>query len=263
MPAHALVTGAASGIGRAAAVKLTEHGYDVTATDNRPDAFGELPVARALALDVADREQVMTTVANLPPVDLLVNCAGVGLHGPIEYSTAGEVQRIFEINYCGPLWTMQAVLPSMRAAGRGVIVNVTSVAGRAPTIMTGIYSSLKMALDVISETLSYELTGSGIRIIVIEPGAIQTGFGQRRHVLSDTPGYEDLWQAWDSYVRRSLGDHGSPPETVARAILDALTDPEPRLRYAGSPDASASMAARAAADETEWRTRIAGLYGLR
>jgi NAD(P)-dependent dehydrogenase (short-subunit alcohol dehydrogenase family) len=262
MPAHALVTGAASGIGRATAVKLTEHGYDVTATDNRPDAFGELPVTRVLGLDVADRGQVMTTVANLPPIDLLVNCAGVGLHGPIEYSTVGEVQRIFEINYCGPLWMMQAVLPSMRAAGRGTIVNVTSVAGRAPAIMTGIYSSLKMALDVISETLSYELSGSGIRVIVIEPGAIQTGFGQRRHVLSDTPGYDGLWQAWDDYVQRSLGGQGNPPETVAHAILNALTDQEPRFRYAGSPDAAATMAARASSDETGWRARIVQMYGL-
>jgi NAD(P)-dependent dehydrogenase (short-subunit alcohol dehydrogenase family) len=264
MTDHALVTGAASGIGRAIAQRLADRGYDVTAADNRADALRDATPPRRVGLDVADAAQVVSTLAGLPPVDLLVNCAGVGLHAPVEYCTDDEVRRIFEINYLGPLRTMRAVLPGMRERGRGTIVNVTSIAGRAPMVLTGIYGSLKSALDVMSEYLSYELTGTGVRVIVLEPGATRTEFADRRHSVHSAPGYESLFAGWERYLQRSLGpgSRAVSPADVADVLVRALDDPTPSLRYQGSAADTETVRARNAADEQAWRRRIVDQFGL-
>jgi NAD(P)-dependent dehydrogenase (short-subunit alcohol dehydrogenase family) len=265
MSDHAFVTGAASGIGRAIAQQLVARGYDVTATDNRGDALDAAATgARAVQLDVADEAQVAAVLADAPPIELLVNCAGVGLHGPVEYCTEEDVRRIFEVNYCGPLRTMRAVLPSMRQRGSGTIVNVTSVAGRAPMVLTGIYSSMKMALDVVSETLSYELSGTGVRIMVLEPGATRTDFGERRHVVRTADGYEKLFAGWDAFLQRSLGpgSAAATPEDVANVLMNALDDPAPAFRYPGSADVRETIRVRADSDESAWRDRIVQQFGL-
>jgi NAD(P)-dependent dehydrogenase (short-subunit alcohol dehydrogenase family) len=265
MTDHAFVTGSASGIGRAIAQKLAGMGYDVTAADNRVDALQDTTAARRVQLDVADAAQVAAVLAEVPPVDLLVNCAGVGLHAPIEYCTDDEVRRIFEINYLGPLRTMRAVLPGMRKRGSGTIVNVTSVAGRAPMVLTGIYGSLKSALDVMSEYLSYELTGTGVRVIVLEPGATRTEFADRRHRVQGAPGYDKLFAGWEQYLQRSLGpgSRAVSPDDVADVLVRALEDPSPAFRYQGSPKDTETLHARTQADEATWRRRIVDQFGLR
>jgi NADP-dependent 3-hydroxy acid dehydrogenase YdfG len=257
MSQHAFVTGAASGMGLAIAAQLDAAGYEVTAVDNRADALESARGRRRIALDVCDRGQVMDTIAGLPPIDLLVNAAGVGLHGPVEHCSEREIERIFRTNYCGPMWTMQAVLPGMRERNAGTIVNLTSVAGRAPIVLTGVYSSLKMGLDVISEVLSYELAGTNIRVIILEPGATKTTFAERRQVIRDADGYDQLFAAWDSWVAKSMAsDAAVSADYVAQVLMDALAKPTSQLRYFGSPAVADAEAKRAALSSEEWRRHV-------
>jgi NAD(P)-dependent dehydrogenase (short-subunit alcohol dehydrogenase family) len=264
MPEHALVTGAASGIGRAIALTLAARGYRVTATDNRADALAGLDgsgIDRVAPMDVTDATPIRALLDSTGPADILVNSAGVGLFGPVEYCTPDEVQCIFEINYRGPLNTIQAVLPSMRQRNHGLIVNVTSMAGHTPMVLTGIYASLKMALDVVSETLSHELVGTGVRVVILEPGATATGFGERRHVVQQAAGYEGVLDAWNRYVKRRAGQ-AVAPEEVARALILALDSPEPALRVAGSRDVCEAIELRAQIGAAGWRSHVIEQLGL-
>ena len=115
----AIVTGCSTGIGRATAVELSKRGYEVTATARRPEQLAALDVARTVALDVDDDASVAAAVANVGPVDVLVNNAGFGIDGAVETVPLTEVRRMFETNFFGAARMIQAFLPSMRERGEG------------------------------------------------------------------------------------------------------------------------------------------------
>jgi NADP-dependent 3-hydroxy acid dehydrogenase YdfG len=264
MPEHALITGAGSGIGRAIAETLAGRGWRVTATDSRADSLAGLTdagIGLAAEMDVTDAAAVRAVADQAGPVDLLVNSAGVGLCAPVEYCSADEVTRIFETNYRGPLHTMQAVLPSMRQRGHGTIVNVTSKSGHTPMVLTGVYSSLKLGLDQLSETLSYELAGTGVRVIILEPGSTATGFGTRRHQVDNPAGYEKVLAGWSEYVKRRAGQAFSAQD-VADALLAALDSPAPPLRVDGSRDVTDTIALRERLGADGWRAHVLSELGL-
>jgi NAD(P)-dependent dehydrogenase (short-subunit alcohol dehydrogenase family) len=242
----ALVTGCSSGIGRATALELTTRGYDVIATARRPKQLEELDVARTLTLDVDDDTSVADAVAAVGPVDVLVNNAGFGIDGAVEAVPLADVRRVFETNFFGAARMIQAFLPSMREQGSGTIVNVTSVAGIVAGPLSGYYSASKFALEALSESLHLEVGHFGVRVIVIEPGAIETEFGTNLIDFRDEPGpYQPLASIWRAAMERlSGGQHAPGPALVATAIAEALASDDQRLRVPVGADAQMIAAAR-------------------
>ncbi len=243
----ALVTGCSTGIGRATAVELTARGYEVTATARKPEQLGDLGVARTLALDVVDDESVAAAVSAVGAVDVLVNNAGIGIDGSVETVPLADVRRVFETNFFGAARMIKACLPLMRERGTGAIVNVTSVAGVVAGPLSGYYSASKFALEALSESLHLEVGHFGVRVIVIEPGAIATSFGDNLVDYRDEPGpYEPLAAIWRAGMDRLGGGNPAPgPELVATAIADALESQDPRLRIPVGADAELVSATRA------------------
>jgi NAD(P)-dependent dehydrogenase (short-subunit alcohol dehydrogenase family) len=242
----ALVTGCSSGIGRATALELTTRGYDVIATARRPKQLEDLDVARTLTLDVDDDTSVADAVAAVGPVDVLVNNAGFGIDGAVEAVPLADVRRVFETNFFGAARMIQAFLPSMREQGSGTIVNVTSVAGIVAGPLSGYYSASKFALEALSESLHLEVGHFGVRVIVIEPGAIETEFGTNLIDFRDEPGpYQPLASIWRAAMERlSGGQHAPGPALVATAIAEALASDDQRLRVPVGADAQMIAAAR-------------------
>jgi NADP-dependent 3-hydroxy acid dehydrogenase YdfG len=158
-----LITGCSTGIGRASAVELTKRGHEVVATARRPDSIADLDVAATLTLDVDDQSSVDAAVAAAGKIDALVNNAGYEISGPGELVPIDEVKAMFETNVFGTLRMMQAVIPQLRERGSGVIVNLSSVAGRVSQPYGHFYSATKHAVEALTggSSTSSTTTGSG------------------------------------------------------------------------------------------------------
>jgi NAD(P)-dependent dehydrogenase (short-subunit alcohol dehydrogenase family) len=263
---RALVTGCSTGIGRATAVELTKRGFDVVATARRPETLKDLDVAATLALDVDSDESVAAALAAAGSIDVLVNNAGFGVVGPVETVPLAEVRRMFETNVFGVIRMIQGVLPQMRARGAGTIVNVTSLAGRVAPPLDGFYSATKFGVEGLTEALHYEVGHFGIRVVLIEPGVIETQFGDNisGHGLTEPP-YDELVTQWEA-ARGNLpggGDGDAPgPELVAAAIADAIEAKEHVLRHPVGADAELVTAVRKDLDDATFEATMRETLGL-
>jgi NAD(P)-dependent dehydrogenase (short-subunit alcohol dehydrogenase family) len=194
-----LVTGTSSGFGRLGAEHYARLGARVFATMRglpRPEADELRDLAKrdsldlhVIALDVLSEEQVNTALAeamriNGGPLDVLVNNAGINIHGPVEVQDMEATHLSFDTNVYGYLRTIRAVLPAMRSRKAGLIVNVSSQVGRVVSPNGGIYSATKFAVESMSEQLAYELVPHGIDVAIIQPGGFPTGIGKRRAALT-------------------------------------------------------------------------------
>jgi NADP-dependent 3-hydroxy acid dehydrogenase YdfG len=262
--ARILITGCSSGIGRAAAVELSRRGHEVVATARRVETLRDLDVSERLALDVEDEVSVGTVIGAIGHIDALVNNAGVGLGGPVESVPLADVRQLFEVNFFGAVRMIQAVLPRMRQAGEGVIVNVSSVSGRVASPLGGFYSSTKFALEAVSEALHYEVGHFGIRVVVVEPGAIATNFASTvHHHGDDVPPYDELRRLWDGAADVLSGGKQPPgPELVAEAIADAIEDGSTPLRVPVGADAEMVTNARASMDDATFEATMREVLGL-
>jgi NAD(P)-dependent dehydrogenase (short-subunit alcohol dehydrogenase family) len=261
---RALITGCSTGIGHATAIELTKRGYEVVATARRPDSLDDLDVAQKLALDVDDDASVARAVKEAGEVDVLVNNAGFGIHGPVETVPLEEVRRVFETNVFGAVRMMQAVLPQMRQRVGGAIVNVSSISGRVSSPLGGFYSASKYALEAITEALHYEVgTRFGIRIVLIEPGGFETSFDTNRRIAGcDAPPYDELDRIW-SQAQDKLRQGTPPgPEAVAQTIADALEADPPKLRWPVGEDASMVLDVRGSTSDEEFEATMRSYLGL-
>ena len=182
----AVVTGASSGIGEATAEALAKEGAIVVIAARREERLQDLKQkiedtgTRALVVqcDVADEEQAHELIrkANeeLGHVDILVNNAGVMLLSKVEKGLSDEWRQMFDVNVMGLLYVTDAAIEVMKEQGSGHIVNISSVAGRRSNPMTGVYSGTKYAVNAVSEALRGELAEDGIRVTIVEPGAVAT-----------------------------------------------------------------------------------------
>ena len=258
VPARVLVTGCSTGIGRTTAQVLARRGHEVIATARRPETLAGLDVARALPLDVQDDASVAALLAETGPVDVLVNNAGVAARGPVEAVPGDEALRVFDVNVLGALRMVRAYAPLMRRRGSGTIVNVSSVVGRIAPPLAGVYPASKWALEGLSETLRLELGHFGVRVVVVEPGVVDTGAYEASPVyLPDDGSYAPL------AAQLAAGSGGSSPaEDVALAIAEAVEEDGGPLRRPVGAGATQLLAARASMDDEAFDGVLRGAFGL-
>ncbi len=258
-----LITGCSTGFGRAAAIELARRGHQVVATARRPETLADLEVALKLTLDVDSDESVGAAVAQAGEVDALVNNAGWSAHGPIEKVPLQEVQRMFETNFFGAARMIQALVPKMRARQSGVIVNVSSIAGRVAAPLMGFYAASKFALEGLSEALHLELGHFGIRVVVIEPGFVKSSFRENasRHGSDDAP-YDELQRAWAGADEALIGGERPGPEIVGVAIADAVEGKRRVLRWPVGKDAEFVLQARRSLDDAAFEEAMRGMLKI-
>jgi NAD(P)-dependent dehydrogenase (short-subunit alcohol dehydrogenase family) len=258
-----LITGCSTGIGRACAQELAARGHYVIATARDPHTLDDLPVAARLALDVTDDASVAAAITAAGPVDALVNNAGLSVSGPVELVPPHEYQHLFDTNVFGCVRVTQAVLPLMRARGRGVIVNVSSSGGRAAFPLHGPYSASKAALEAISEALHYEVAPFGIRVVILEPGFVATQISANaRRYGEDSPDYADLRARLAENAARQVGGALPGPAVVGTAVADAIEARTTPLRIPVGGDARTLLEARAELDDAGFEQWLRTLLGL-
>ncbi|WP_448810502.1 oxidoreductase [Agromyces bauzanensis] len=247
----ALVTGASSGLGALTARLLAERGYRVAGAARRTDLVQQLPKVLPVPLDLTDPESIERAVAYVEqtfgPVEILVNNAGYGEFGAIEETPIDSARRQFDVNVFGLVRLTQRVIPSMRAAHAGRIVNVSSLAGEFSSPLGGWYHASKFALEALSDSLRAELRPFGIRVAVVQPGPVRTAWHEEAmQTLEATSGegpYREMAQAVARYHRATQSTAiTSDVEPVAEAIVEAATAVRPRTRYRVGRGASTAVA---------------------
>jgi NAD(P)-dependent dehydrogenase (short-subunit alcohol dehydrogenase family) len=231
----ALVTGASSGIGEAAARDLAGAGFTVYGTSRRAVAGETRDGVVFLPLYVTDDESVAGVVreviARSGRIDVLVNNAGVGLAGAAEESSIEQTRALFETNVFGAIRMTRAVLPHMREQGSGRIINLSSVLGFLPAPFMAVYAATKHALEGYSESLDHEVREYGVRVLLVEPAYTKTAFDANTAAPDEPLAlYTRRREAIDVLNAAAL-KAGDDPSVVSQAILAAATDTHPRLRY--------------------------------
>jgi len=230
----ALVTGASSGIGRAIAALLASHGVTVFGTSREPDAIASadrLVGVSYLPLDVTDPESVRACAKLTGPVDILVNNAGQSQLGPLEDLDSSFIERLFAVNVLGPVQLTREYLPDMRAAGKGSVVMIGSLAAEFPVPFQSAYAATKLAVRGFAQALRLEVAPFGIGVSVVQPGYFRSGIDQRRHrVQAEGTAYA---QAMAAVTRRVTEFHDSAgdPRLVAATVWRAVTSPRPAPVY--------------------------------
>ncbi|MFC7142527.1 SDR family oxidoreductase [Halosimplex aquaticum] len=251
-----LVTGCSSGIGRATARRFLAGGWEVFATARDGADVRDLAAAgcRTAELDVTDPAAVDDAVRRVfdefGRLDCLINNAGYGQFGPIEDVPGDAVRRQFEVNTFGPLQLIRAVLPAMRARGRGTVVNVTAGVGGLTPPGLGIYTASKFALESATDALRQEVSHLGVDVVTVEPGFVATDFYDRALAeIESTPhtdAYEDLYRVLESIDVVERGGPGiNSPERVADVLFEAAEAPNPKPVYRVGPSAKLGTAAGA------------------
>jgi NAD(P)-dependent dehydrogenase (short-subunit alcohol dehydrogenase family) len=248
----ALVTGSSSGIGYETSLALARDGFLTFATMrnlnkaediNSATTKENLPI-RIKQLDVTDDVSVKNAVEAISSetggrIDVLVNNAGYGLNGAFEDLAMDEIKAQYETNVFGLIRTTQALLPIMRKQKSGIIVNISSGAGRFGFPGGSAYVSTKFAVEGLSESLSYEVEPFGIRVVIVEPGVIRTNFGNGLVIAkkSQDPNspYSYIMQKMSSGFEE-LMKNSSSPDLVAKVVLDAAKNENPNLRYLAGND---------------------------
>jgi NAD(P)-dependent dehydrogenase (short-subunit alcohol dehydrogenase family) len=267
----ALVTGSSSGIGFETALLLARNGFktyasmrdlkkskDITQIANKE----KLPL-QVVQLDVIDhksiREAIDKVVEENKRIDVLVNNAGYGLLGALEDLSIEEIKAQFETNFFGAIRVTQQVLPVMRKQkSGGTIVNISSVGGRMGIPSLSAYHSTKFALEGLSESISYELEPFGIRVVLIEPGFIRTNIMNSsiiaKKAQDPSSPYFSLTQQLEKSFKSAMENtsESSPPEEVAKVVLQAVTSDSPKLRYAVGNDAASLIQAKTTMSDTEF-----------
>jgi NAD(P)-dependent dehydrogenase (short-subunit alcohol dehydrogenase family) len=253
---HVLVTGASTGIGEACALELDRLGYTVFAGVRREEDGARLQKEASdrltpVHLDVTDAADIAAVAKLLAgacgPAGLraVVNNAGIARGGPLEYLPIEDWRLQLEVNVIGQVAVTQAVLPMLRT-GRGRVVFIGSVSGRISTPLMGPYGASKHAMEAIAESLRHELRPAGIRVALVEPGAIKTPIWDKGRALADElehslpEGATDRYGPFIQAVRKGIDDQervGIPPARVAAVVVKAIESPRPRARYLVGRDA--------------------------
>ena len=238
----ALVTGASSGMGKEIARQLIADGMRVYVAARRVEQMADLARlgAHILEMDISKDEQVRravdTILAETGGVDVLVNNAGFGLYGAVEDIPVDDARYQFEVNVFGPARLTQLLLPAMRERRSGTIVNITSMGGKIYTPLGAWYHATKHALEGWSDCLRLELAPFGIRVVIVEPGLIETAFGEvvSKGMLarSGKGAYASVTRAVAKSTQEAYG-HGkyTAASVIAKVVSKAIRAGRPRTRY--------------------------------
>jgi NAD(P)-dependent dehydrogenase (short-subunit alcohol dehydrogenase family) len=238
----AIITGASSGIGSAAALSLLSQGFTVYGAARRIDRLEALASqgVKPLALDVTDAKSMQDGIANVLAssgrIDVLVNNAGYGSYGAIEDVSQEEAKRQFDVNVFGAMELTKLVLPQVRKQGSGRIINISSVGGRAVGPFGGWYHGTKFALEALSDSLRMELKPFGIDVVVVEPGGIKSEFldiaaSGLQATSGNGPYANRVKSMLASFTNPRMMSMQSPPQVIADVIARAATVKQPKTRY--------------------------------
>jgi NAD(P)-dependent dehydrogenase (short-subunit alcohol dehydrogenase family) len=265
----AIVTGSSSGIGYETSLALARNGFYTFATvRNLKKADKILQVAKKenlnieiIELDVDDEKSISAAIEKIiskkQRIDVLVNNAGWGLFGSVEDVSMKDFRAQFETNFFGIISIIQKVAPIMRKQGSGIIVNVSSVAGRIGFPGSPAYISSKFALEGLSESLRYELGQFGVKIVIIEPGVIKTNFFSSMKIAEPKPDspYKEITEKVIMGIKM-MAELGTPPSEVATTILNAIKEENPRPRYIVGNDAQMFLEAKKTKTDTEFENYL-------
>jgi len=252
-----LITGISRGLGKALATAAVARGDKVVGTTR--DGATDIAGVSALALDMTDTDAIAGTVDKAfalagGRIDVIVNNAGYGLLGAVEDAAEEEIERLFAVDLFAPLRLIRAALPHLRRQGSGHIVNVTSIAGRAPGAASAFYAAAKFGLEGFSQSLAQEVAPLGIAVTSVAPGAFRTDFLSAHSIRKSAvaaEGYQDtagkMLDAFDRMAGRQLGD----PAKAAEALLALADSPKPPVQLLLGSDAWRRARERLAAAEAE------------
>lgn len=269
----AVVTGASSGIGYETSLTLARNGFVTYATmrslnkgENIKTAAEEekLPL-KIVQLDVTDDESVkdamQSIISEASGIDVLVNNAGYGLVGALEDLAMEEIKSQYGTNLFGVIRVTQAVLPIMRKQKSGIIVNISSAAGRFAIPGQSAYVSTKFAIEGLSESIAYELEPFGIKVVLIEPGIVKTSMANNMVIAKKS---QDPSSPYYRLIENAVSsiEHGletrSSPDVVAKVVLKAVTSENPNLRYLAGKDIETWMEAKRSMSDEEFHKMMFG-----
>ncbi|MDT0156011.1 oxidoreductase [Microbacterium sp. ARD32] len=245
-----LITGASSGIGARAAAILAARGHTVYGAARSIEAIGRIDGVTPVALDLTDPESIRSAAAQATangPIDVLINCAGYGEFGSVEETSLDDARAQLEVNVLGAVGLIQAVLPGMRQAGRGRIVNVSSLAGEFASPLGGWYHASKFALEALSDSLRGEVAQFGIDVTLVQPSYVATDWHDtamdRLELTSARGPYATMAAAMRRYFSNpALARQMSSPDAVAELIVKAALTERPKTRYRIGPGANVAVA---------------------
>lgn len=272
-----LITGCSTGIGRATAERLVDKGWRVYASARDVEKIGSLADrgCELLPLDVTDETSMRDAVEEVErregAVGVLVNNAGYSQCGAVEAVPMEKVRRQFETNVFGLVRMCQLALPGMRRQGWGRIVNISSMGGKLTFPGGGYYHATKYAVESISDALRFEVAGFGVKVAVVEPGLIRTGFADAATgSMTGMSGPADgPYAGFNAAVAKTVRDNyergpflklGGGPETVATTIERAISVGRPRARYAVTPSAHLFIWLRRLLPDRAWDAFVGTVY---
>jgi NADP-dependent 3-hydroxy acid dehydrogenase YdfG len=237
-----LITGCSTGIGHNIAETLTETGYTVVATARNPDTIQNINAKLKLRLDVTDNQSVQkavsTVIQELGKIDILINNSGIAVYGAIEEVPDDLFQKMFDVNVFGVIRMTKACVSYMRERKSGMIINISSNAGKISMPFNGSYSATKFALEAINDALRVELSTFGIKVVSINPGTIKTklndtGYSVSGPILNNEASvYYPMYRKFFEIAENSKK---FGPELVSQAVKKAIESPQPETRYSGAP----------------------------
>lgn len=241
------ITGASTGLGKAAARMFAAKGWQVIATMRKPEAEQELNTldhVTLLPLDVTQPDQIAATVQEALSrydIDVVFNNAGYGLMGPLEAISDEQLIRQMDTNLLGVIRTTQAFIPYFREKGKGLFITTTSIGGLITFPFSSVYHATKWALEGWSESMAFELNKIGVGIKTVSPGGIKTDFLNRSADVNLHPAYEQWVQQLFAGINH---DEFSTAEQIAGVVYEAATDGKDQLRYVAGADAQQFYAQR-------------------
>jgi len=263
-----LITGCSSGMGRAAARYLAEAGYRVYAGSRTPDMLQEDASANLIpiALDITDPQSIEAAVTQIGRIDVLVNNAGYGLVSTVEEVSEKEMYAQFEVNVFGVMRMCKAVIPKMRQSQSGVIINISSFLGKIGLPLLTFYNASKYAVEGITDSLRYELSGFGIRVHSIMPGFFDTNFARDNLVtnattFSETSPYASLVSTLAPTIVEQI-NHGNDTAEVAALIREIIEDREFPARCTAGEKAKKFIPMKRELSDEDFERRVRAYYDL-
>lgn len=268
----ALITGCSSGIGYETSILLAKNGFRTYATMRNTDKGDKLKEIaekenldlKIIKLDVTDDYSIKNAINEIVQetnrIDVLVNNAGNNIAGAVEDLSIEEFKEQFETNFFGLIRVTKVVLPIMRKQNNGIIVNLSSIAGKMAIPLNSAYVSSKFAVEGFSESIRYELEDFGIKVILIEPGVIKSNFYEnikmsKNSLMDPKSAYQPITQKiFEAFL--PMLEYAFPTKIVADVILEAVNSDNPNIRYAVGDDAKSIIEARKKLSDKEFENWV-------